>query len=179
MTAGSHTAVLALGSNLGDREATIRAAVGAINAIAGVRVTAASALVESAAVKPAGVDDSAPSYLNAVVIAEVAISPLELLDAVNAIEHKHGRVRETEWGDRTLDIDLITVGGLQVRSDRLTLPHPRAWQRDFVLAPWLQVAADAVLPGHGRVDELLVAAGNTVREFPAAPLHPTSEEAKA
>lgn len=172
-------AVIALGSNLGDREATIRRAVREIDTIPGVRVLAASALVESAALKPTGVDDSAPSYLNAVILAEVTIAPLELLDAVSAIEHDHGRVRETVWGDRTLDIDLITVAGAQQASDRLTLPHPRAWERAFVLVPWLQIEADAVLPGYGRVAELLTAAGDTVQEFPAAPLHPSNEEASA
>lgn len=172
-------AVIALGSNLGDREATIRRAVREIGAIPGVRVLAASALVESAALKPTGVTDSAPRYLNAVILAEVGITPIELLDAVGAIEHDHGRVRDTVWGDRTLDIDLITVAGVQQASDRLTLPHPRAWQRAFVLAPWLQVEADAVLPGHGRVAELLTAVGDTVQEFPAAPLHPSNEETLA
>lgn len=175
----AHSAVIALGSNLGDREATIRRAVREIDAIPGVRVTAASALVESAAVKPTGVDDSAPSYLNAVILAEVTITPIGLLDAVSAIEHNHGRVRGTVWGDRTLDIDLITVGEVQQTSDRLTLPHPGARQRAFVLAPWLQVDADAVLPGHGRVAELLAATHDRVAEFPSAPLHPADEGATA
>jgi 2-amino-4-hydroxy-6-hydroxymethyldihydropteridine diphosphokinase len=162
--------VIALGSNLGDREATIRAAVSDIDDLSGVRVVAASALVESAALKPEGVDESAPSYLNAVIIAEVQLSPLELLDAVNAIEHRHGRVRDTVWGDRTLDIDLVSFGEVQQQDERLTLPHPRAWQRAFVLAPWLQLDADAVIPGRGRVADLLAAAGDPVQEFSAVPL---------
>jgi 2-amino-4-hydroxy-6-hydroxymethyldihydropteridine diphosphokinase len=177
VTGAAVSAVIALGSNLGDREATIRAAVRELDDVPGVRVIAASGLVESAAAKPTGVDESAPSYLNAVVLAEVAITPMELLDAVRAIEHDHGRVREVVWGDRTLDIDLITVSDVIQSSERLTLPHPRASQRAFVLAPWLQVDADAVLPGHGRVADLLAVAGDSVSEFPAAPLLPASEGA--
>lgn len=163
-------AVLALGSNLGDREATIRAAVGDIDALPGVRLVEASGLVESAALKPAGVDETAPDYLNAVVVAETSLAPLELLDAVNVIEHRHGRVRDTVWGDRTLDIDLVTYGDVRQQGERLTLPHPRAWQRAFVLAPWLQLDADAVVPGRGRVADLLSAAQDQVRAFPAGPL---------
>ncbi|MHA6669419.1 2-amino-4-hydroxy-6-hydroxymethyldihydropteridine diphosphokinase [Homoserinimonas sp. A447] len=163
-------AVIALGSNLGDREATIRAAVHDIDAVPGVRVVAASALVESGAVKPTGLDESAPRYLNAVILAEVTITPLELLGAVNAIEQRHGRVRETVWGDRTLDVDLIAVGTMREDSERLTLPHPRAWQRSFVLTPWAQVDPDAVLPEHGRVADLVAGLDDAVWEFPAAPL---------
>lgn len=167
-------AVIALGSNLGDREATIRAAVRDIDAVPGVRVVAASGLVESGALKPAGLDETAPRYLNAVILAEVTITPLELLDAVNAIEQHHGRVRETVWGDRTLDVDLIAVGAVRQATERLTLPHPRAWQRAFVLAPWAQIDADAVIPEHGRVTDLIAGLDDAVWEFPAAPLYSAS-----
>lgn len=168
-------AVIALGSNLGDREATIRAAVRDIDAIPGVRVVAASGLVESGAVKPTGLDESAPRYLNAVILADVTITPLELLDAVNGIEQRHGRVRETVWGDRTLDADLITVGTAQESSERLTLPHPRAWQRSFVLVPWAQVDPDAVLPGHGRITDLVAGLPDEVWAFLAPPLFGVGE----
>ncbi len=164
------TAVIALGSNLGDREATIRGAVAEIAALPGVRVVAASGLVQSAALKPGGVDEAAPRYLNAVILAEVDLGPTELLDRVREIEQRYGRVRDTAWGDRTLDIDLIAVGDVRLDTERLTIPHPRAWERAFVLAPWLQVDADAVLPGRGRVSDLLVAADDSVHEFPAEPL---------
>lgn len=163
-------AVIALGSNLGDREATLRAAVRALDQLDGVRVVRASGLVESHALKPAGVDEAAPSYLNAVVLADVTLTPLQLLDAVNAIEQEFGRVRDTVWGDRTLDLDLIAVGGLQQQGERLTLPHPRAWQRAFVLAPWVQLDPDAVIPGRGRIADLLAASDDSVWEFPVEPL---------
>ena len=163
-------AVLSLGSNLGDREATIRAAIADIGRIDGVTVLAASGLVESAAVKLDGVDESAPAYLNAVITVRTALDPDDLLTALNAIEHDHGRVREERWGDRTLDIDIVDFGGLRVDSDRLTLPHPRAADRSFVLVPWLEIEPHATLTSRGRVAELPAAGVDDVRGYPARPL---------
>lgn len=149
--------VLALGSNLGDRAATLTEAVRAIADIEGLDLEGISPVHESAAVKPGGVDPDAPPYLNAVVTARYTGDPYTLLDAVNAIENDLGRVRTTRWGDRTLDIDIIVFGELQLIEQRLTIPHPRAWERDFVLEPWLELDPDAVIPGLGRVDALLAA----------------------
>jgi 2-amino-4-hydroxy-6-hydroxymethyldihydropteridine diphosphokinase len=163
-------AVLALGSNLGDREATIRAAVADIAALDGVRVLAASDLYESAAITEQGTDEDAPAYLNAVVTVRSALHPQPLLDALSEIETRHGRVRTERWGNRTLDIDIITFAGMQVDSDQLHIPHPRAAERAFVLAPWLQIAPDAELPGFGRVDALLAALPNSVVVHTARPL---------
>jgi 2-amino-4-hydroxy-6-hydroxymethyldihydropteridine diphosphokinase len=162
-------AVLSLGSNLGDREATIRAAVADIARIDGVTVTAASSFVESAAVKPDGVDETAPSYLNVVVAIRSALDPGSLLAELNRIEHAHGRVREVRWGDRTLDIDIVDFGGLRIATDQLTLPHPRAAERAFVLVPWLEIEPAATLGDHGRVDRL-PASIDGVRPYPARPL---------
>jgi 2-amino-4-hydroxy-6-hydroxymethyldihydropteridine diphosphokinase len=163
-------AVLSLGSNLGDREATIRAAVHEIAALDGVLVTAASGLVETAAVKLDGVDTDAPAYLNAVVEVRTSLDPEELLDALGAIELDHGRVREERWGDRTLDIDIVDFAGLRVDSPRLTLPHPRAAERSFVLVPWLEVEPTATLRGVGRIDALPAAAADDVSPYPSGPL---------
>jgi len=163
-------AVLSLGSNLGDREATLRAAVAEIAALPGVRVHAASGLVETDAVKPHGVDTDAPAYLNAVVTIRTTRDPDDLLAALNAIEHEHGRVREERWGDRTLDIDIVDFGGLRVSTDRLTLPHPRAAERSFVLVPWLQIEPLASLLSHGRIDALPAAADPSIRPYDARPL---------
>jgi 2-amino-4-hydroxy-6-hydroxymethyldihydropteridine diphosphokinase len=127
-------AVIALGSNQGDREGLLREAVREIDALDGVRVTAASGIVETPALKPHGVDASAPSYLNAVVLASVALAPEELLAALHGIEARLGRVREEVWGDRTIDLDLVDFGGLRRENETITLPHPRAWERAFVLA---------------------------------------------
>lgn len=159
----SRPAVLALGSNLGDREATLEAAVRDIGAIDGVTVEATSSPVSSAAVKLDGVDQDAPTYLNQVVLVRSAIGPEQLLAALNEIEHRHGRVREERWGDRTLDIDIITFGGLQSSDARLTLPHPRAAERGFVLQPWLEIDPAATLPGIGPVRSLSAASDNSVR----------------
>lgn len=166
MTA-AHTAILALGSNLGDREATIRAAVREIGALPGVVLRAASRLVETPALKPEGVDEDAPAYLNAVVAVTTLLDPHELLTALHGIERAHGRVRDTRWGDRTLDVDIITFGHETINSPGLTVPHPRAGERDFVLAPWLQLDPDAALPGLGPIAALITTAP---ADYPAEPL---------
>ena len=129
-----HHAVLALGSNLGDREATIRAGIRDIAAVPGLHLVAASTLIETPALKPEGSDADAPDYLNAVVTARTTLDPHDLLRAMHAIERDHGRVRDVRWGDRTLDIDVIEFGCLMIASGDLTVPHPRAGERAFVLA---------------------------------------------
>ncbi len=166
----SSTAVLALGSNLGDREETLRAGIREIAALKGVTVTAASGLVETAALKPEGVDTDAPAYLNAIITVRTTLDAYDLLRALHVIEREHGRVRAQRWGDRTLDIDIVEFGGLMIASDDLTVPHPRAHERAFVLAPWVQIQPDAALPGHGRIDALLAATGETPADYPAEPL---------
>lgn len=165
-------AVIALGSNLGDREATLRAAVGAIDRLSQVAVTGASALVETFAVKPDGVDETAPEYLNAVVAVRTTLEPEALLAALLGIEQEFGRVRVERWGDRTLDLDLISMGGMTRGSDVLELPHPRAVDRPFVLVPWKHVEPLAVLPGAGLVASLPNAADALVRVLEGAPLWP-------
>lgn len=162
--------VLAIGSNLGDRESTLRDAVHAINAIDGVTVDAASSLVQTPALKLAGVDHSAPAYLNAVVLARSALEPHALLEQVQRIETAHGRVREERWGDRTLDIDIVAFAHLQVDDELLTIPHPRAAERSFVLVPWLQLDPGAIVPGVGPAAELLAGIDNDATEFEAEPL---------
>ncbi|WP_255461143.1 2-amino-4-hydroxy-6-hydroxymethyldihydropteridine diphosphokinase [Glaciihabitans sp. INWT7] len=163
-------AVIALGSNLGDREENLRAAVHDIAALEGVHVTAVSGIVQSQAVKPTGTDAEAPAYLNAVMLVQSALHPEALLAELNRIEADHGRVRVERWGDRTLDLDIIDFGGLERDSEDLTLPHPRAWERAFVVVPWLQVDAEASLRGHGRIYALAVADSEDVWGYDAEPL---------
>lgn len=163
-------AVIALGSNLGDREGNLRAAVQDIALIDGVTVDSASGIVESFAVKPDGVDETSPNYLNAIVLARSALDPAVLLDELNRIEAEHGRVRVERWGDRTLDLDIVSFGALERSDDRLTVPHPRAWERPFVIVPWLQVEADAVLPNRGAIAELAASSSAEVWPFAAEPL---------
>ena len=147
-------AVLALGSNLGDRGATIVEAVTRLAQADGVEVTAASDLMETVALTPSGPDPLAPSYLNGVVLVDTSLQPQALLALANRIETELGRVRGERWADRTLDIDLIDIEGVVLHTPTLTLPHPRAVERSFVLAPWLSVDPDATLAG-SRVSDLL------------------------
>lgn len=146
--------VLAFGANLGDRATTMQTALGELDAVAGIRVTAVSTFVQTAAVG----GPPQPDYLNAVALAEVVLSPLELLDVCHQVEARHGRSRTVRWGPRTLDLDIITYGDLRVSDPFLELPHPRVRERAFVLTPWLDVDPDAVLPdpdGPIRVEDLL------------------------
>lgn len=150
-------AVLALGSNLGDRQDILQGGVDAIDGIEGVRLTRISPVYETI---PVG-GPPQPDYLNAVVLAEVSIPSLDLLDRLHEVEAAFDRVRVVRWGPRTLDIDIITVAGEHSDDQELTLPHPRAHERAFVLAPWHDADPDAVLPGYGRVTDLLAIADQT------------------
>lgn len=155
-------AVIAFGANLGDREATIAAATRELADSPGIRLVAVSPVYETPAVKLDGVDREAPRYLNGVVVVETDLDPHALLDLLQRVEQAHGRTREERWGDRTLDLDLVDVDGAQLADERLELPHPRAWQRAFVLQPWLDVEPEAELAGRGRVADLRAAAADEV-----------------
>jgi 2-amino-4-hydroxy-6-hydroxymethyldihydropteridine diphosphokinase len=146
--------VLALGSNLGDRQDILQGAVDAIVGLPGVRVTAVSPVYETV---PVG-GPAQPDYLNAVVLADAERPARELLDRLHEIEAAFDRVRMVRWGPRTLDIDVIDFGGERSGDPELTLPHPRAHERAFVLVPWRDVDPDAALPGRGPVAELLAKA---------------------
>jgi 2-amino-4-hydroxy-6-hydroxymethyldihydropteridine diphosphokinase len=148
-------AVIAVGSNLGDRAATFAAAVRTLAESDGIEVTAISTPIESVAMRLDGEDAAAPVYLNAVVLVRTTLAPHALLTLLHAIEAEYGRVRDERWGDRILDLDIIDYAGMRSSTADLTLPHPRAHERAFVLGPWAEVAPDAVLPGHGRIAELL------------------------
>ena len=145
--------VLALGSNLGDRQDILQGGVDAIAGIEGVRLTGVSPVYETV---PVG-GPPQPDYLNAVVLAEVTIPSRDLLDRLHEVEAAFDRIRLVRWGPRTLDIDIITVAGERSDDPDLTLPHPRAHERAFVLAPWLDVDEAAELAGHGAVARLLAA----------------------
>jgi 2-amino-4-hydroxy-6-hydroxymethyldihydropteridine diphosphokinase len=152
--------VLSLGSNLGDRLANLQHGIDALLAEPGLASVAVSGVYETA---PAGGPDQPdqPDYLNAVLIA-VSDAPARLiLHRCLAAERALGRVRAVRWGPRTLDIDVIACGTEVSDDPLLTLPHPRARERAFVLAPWHEVDPDAYLAGAGPVAELLASVGMT------------------
>jgi 2-amino-4-hydroxy-6-hydroxymethyldihydropteridine diphosphokinase/dihydroneopterin aldolase/2-amino-4-hydroxy-6-hydroxymethyldihydropteridine diphosphokinase len=147
-------AVVALGSNLGDTSATLDEALADIRALPLVHRVTSSTVISSVAITLDGPDPDKPRYANAVALVDTDLAPTVLLSALNEIEARHGRVRDVRWGDRTLDLDIIAYGDVMSADPRLTLPHPRAHERDFVLDPWLELAPDAVLPGRGAVADL-------------------------
>lgn len=140
--------VLSLGSNVGDRMGQLRRGLGVLRG--SLVVTAVSAVYETA---PVGGPEQGP-YLNAVVLADADDAAAALV-AAQAAEAAAGRTREVRWGPRTLDVDVIDAGATTSDDPALTLPHPRAHERAFVLAPWLDVEPGAELPGHGPVAVLL------------------------
>ncbi len=143
--------VIALGSNLGDRENYLNTAIQELSAA--ISITSVSSFYET---DPVGGPDQ-PDYLNAVLIAECTHEPVELMQLLLQIEARLGRVRDVPLGPRTLDLDLITAGDHLISAEELTLPHPRAHERAFVLRPWLEIDPDARIPGHGSIALLLSA----------------------
>ena len=143
--------VLSVGSNLGDRLGTLTECVQALRRLPDTDVLTISPVYQTA---PVG-GPAQPDYLNAVLIAATGLRPYELLAATGAIEQELGRVRAERFGPRTLDIDIIAFAAEISTDPVLTLPHPRAHERAFVLAPWYDIDPEAQLPGHGAVRDLL------------------------
>ena len=141
--------VIALGSNIGDSKAHLDGAVEALRTSMEVRKV--SSYYRTAPVGGPKQDD----YLNAVLVADTNLEPLEVLGVLQKIEANAGRTREIKWGPRTLDLDLITYGDLAISSPELEIPHPRAYERKFVLEPWYEVDPDGYLVGHGAISEIL------------------------
>ena len=145
------TAVLSIGSNMGDRLGHLQSVVDRMP------VLAVSAVYQTA---PWGVTDQ-DDFLNAVlVVSHDDIDEWGWLERAHELEHAAGRVRDARWGPRSLDVDIVTVTGVTSADPRLVLPHPYAHERAFVLVPWLDVQPDAELPGHGRVADLVAKLGN-------------------
>ncbi len=146
-------AYVGLGANLGDREATIRRAVGLLDDAEGVVVAAVSSLRET---EPWGPVEQ-PRYLNGALAVDTELGPRSLLDTLLDVERRLGRVREDEerWGPRTIDLDLLLYGVIALDEPGLVVPHPRLHERRFALEPLAELAPDAVVPGQGTVAELL------------------------
>lgn len=155
-------AFLGLGSNLGNRLTNLQAAVDALQAEPGLRVTASSRVWETA---PVG-GPPQPDYLNAVIRAETDLSGRDLLDVARRVEQRMGRVRKERWGARSLDVDILLYDEEQIDEPELVVPHPRMAERAFVLLPLLELDPDPVLPDGTRLKEVRVDTGGVT---PSAP----------
>lgn len=136
----SGTAWLSLGANIGDPKAQLAGAVRRIDAHADIRVVAQSSVL---ATKAWGKTDQ-PDFANMAIGVETVLAPIDLLDALLEIELEMGRVRKEVWGPRVIDIDIIAYDRVQLQSERLTLPHPYAHERDFVLDPLGEISPETV-----------------------------------
>ncbi|CAB4554879.1 unannotated protein [freshwater metagenome] len=143
-------AIIALGANIGDPKVQMDLAVAMLR-----EATDVISVSEYFSTKPVS-DIEQPDYLNAVCIAESDLPALDLLSVLHGIEIALGRERIEKWGPRTIDLDLIQYGSLLSSADELTLPHPRAHERRFVLEPWVSIDPEAILLTHGKISELLV-----------------------
>lgn len=142
-------AVVALGANLDDPRAAVELAIAMLG-----EATNLLAVSSCYSTKPVG-GPPQPDFVNAVCIIESELPPLELLHLLHGIEKSMGRVREEHWGPRVIDLDLVSYGEFNITEENLTLPHPRAHQRRFVLEPWIEIDPDAVLVSHGSIRDLL------------------------
>jgi len=150
-------AVLSLGSNLGDRIASLQGGVSALADTPDVWMQAVSPVYETV---PVGSTDDAPMFLNAIVLIDTALSAARLLERALAIEDAFDRERsDVRNAPRTLDVDVIVVGDRVSDDDFLKLPHPRAAERAFVLRPWYDVEPSAEIPGFGTIADLLAKVG--------------------
>lgn len=142
-------AVIALGSNLGNPKENLDLALGLLREATDVKQVSSYYIT-----KPVGYEDQ-PDFVNAVCIIETELPAMELLNVLHGIEKAMGRERTIKWGPRTLDLDIIQYGAMLSSAEELTLPHPRAHERKFVLEPWHEIEPDAILLTHGKIADLL------------------------
>jgi 2-amino-4-hydroxy-6-hydroxymethyldihydropteridine diphosphokinase len=149
-------AYIGLGSNLGNPETQLTNALQALAELPSTALLASSSFYRS---QPMGPQDQ-PSYLNAAALLETNLAPLELLDKMHAIECRQGRIRDgRRWHARTLDLDLLLYGAERLEQQGLVVPHPEIPKRNFVLCPLAEIKHDLLIPGMGRVADLLTAVG--------------------
>lgn len=142
-------AVIALGSNIGDTKANLDLVLKMLREATDVKQVSSYY-----STKPVGYTDQ-PDFLNAVCIIESELPAMALLAMLQGIEKVMGRERTIKWGPRTIDLDIIQYGDLISKAEELTLPHPRAHERKFVLEPWHEIEPDAILLTHGKISDLL------------------------
>lgn len=152
MKTAEHTAYIGIGANLGNPEKQVRDAISRLAALPGTRLSKKSGLYRTAPIQADGDD-----YVNAVVCLLTALAPEALLDALQKIETDAGRQRPYRNAPRTLDLDILLYGHIQMQTPRLTLPHPRMAERAFVLVPLLEIAPGIALPGKGNASDYLQA----------------------
>lgn len=145
------TVYIALGSNLNTPVGQLKSALKAIEHLPDTQLTAVSAFYLS---KPLGPQDQ-PDYVNGVACIQTGLSPLDLLDHLQRIEHEQGRERLRRWGERTLDLDILLYANTVVNSERLTIPHYDMCQREFVIVPLYEIAPHLVLPDGQKLSELV------------------------
>ena len=148
-------AVIALGSNLGDRRETLDLAISQIGNFPETDFLSASSYHETIALTQSGEDESKPSYLNAVCVIETELGSHELLEYCAEVEANLGRVRGERWQDRTIDLDIIAFGNQVIETSNLIVPHPRAHERLFVLLPWQEIDPSAEIVGKGKISDLI------------------------
>ena len=144
--------VIALGANLGEPRAQLEEAIEALRKV--IKIEAISSFYET---KPFKVNEEQPNYINAVLIGETMLEAEQLMKELLAIEERIGRKRSTLNAARLIDLDIIDYQRMVINNENLTLPHPRAYEREFVLRPWLEIDPEAQLTGFGTVKELLAA----------------------
>jgi len=151
------SAFIGLGSNLENPCQQVHTALNELTTLTSTRVSAVSSLYRSAPMTGSGVPVDQPAYINAVARLETQLSATALLDALQAIEAQHGRVRGGErWGPRTLDLDILLYGDAQIDTPRLRVPHPGLAERNFVLQPLAEIAPTLEIPGLGALRELVM-----------------------
>ena len=148
-------AVIALGSNLGDRRETLDLAISQIRNFPETDFLSVSSYHETIALTQSGEDESKPSYLNAVCVIETELGSHELLEYCAEVEANLGRVRGERWQDRTIDLDIIAFGNQVIETSNLIVPHSRAHERLFVLLPWQEIDPSAEIVGKGKISDLI------------------------
>lgn len=142
-------AVIALGSNIGNPKENLDLALALLREATEVKAVSSYYLT-----KPVGYE-AQPDFVNAVCIIETELPALDLLKMLHGIEKSMGRERTIKWGPRTIDLDIIQYGSMLSNAEELTLPHPRAHERMFVLEPWAEIEPDAILLTHGKIKDLI------------------------
>ena len=149
-------AYIGLGANLDQPQQQLEQALIELARLPDSKLISHSSLYRS---KPVGPQDQ-PDYVNAVALIETQFAPLDLLDALQQIEQDHGRIRKRHWGERTLDLDILLIDDLVMNSERLTVPHPFAQERSFVVYPLSEITPSLSFPNGKRLEQLLTELDN-------------------